>query len=159
MEKRKIKRVIYSKLKIGEDDDDDDELDDNDDRVYKDSGRNTIPTFKPNKDCASNRITEGSYDLNGLWEKEEILNQSLDSNDDENEKDRREADATLNVNFSNIESVVNKEHGLALEKKEEEDENFFQDIKWLFFVGGYSERTIKTREIFENRIHKLGLDL
>lgn len=66
MEKRKIKRVIYSKLKIGEDDDDDDELDDNDDRVYKDSGGNTIPTFKPNKDGASNRITEGSYDLNGL---------------------------------------------------------------------------------------------
>ena len=63
------------------------------------------------------------------------------------------------MNFSNIESVVNKEHGLALEKKEEEDENFFQDVKWLFFVGGYSERNIKTREIFENRIYKLGLDL
>ena len=67
--------------------------------------------------------------------------QSLDDDDDSDDEDRKEADATLNQNYSNIGSVVNKENGLALNKKEEDEgifANLFDNVRWLMFAGGYS---------------------
>ena len=59
-----IERGVYCK-KEG---DDDDELDNNGNRIYRDSEGNIIPTFKMGKGGTSNQVSEGAYDLKGLWE-------------------------------------------------------------------------------------------
>ena len=66
------------------------------------------------------------------------------SSDDDNhsdDEDRKEGNATLYQNYSIIEFVVNRENGLALDKKEEHKRifaNFFDNVSWLMFAGGYS---------------------
>ena len=86
----------------------------------------------------------------------------MDDDNDSDDEDRKEADATLNQNYSNIESVVNKENGLALDKKEEDQgifANLFDNVRWLMFAGGYSVYNHDAREVFKNRVRKLQLDL
>ena len=59
--------------------------------------------------------------------------QSSDDDNDSDDKDRKEADTMLNQNYSNIESVMNRENGLALDKKEEDEgifANFFDNVRW-----------------------------
>ena len=135
--------------------DDDDELDNNDDRIYRDSEGNIIPTFKTARDGTLNQVTEGTYDLKGLWEDgvrdESPTARSSDDDNDSNDEDRKEADAKLNQNYSNIESVVNRENGQALDKKEEDEGiflNFFDNVSWLMFARGYSAYNHDTREVF-----------
>ena len=59
--------------------------------------------------------------------------QSSDDDNDSDDKDRKEADTRVNQNYSNIESVMNRENGLALDKKEE-DEGILETF--LTMLGG-----------------------
>ena len=152
--KRKRLRREFTVKKKG--DNDDDELDNNDNR---DSKGNIIPTFKTARDCTLNQVSEGTYDLKELWEggvRDELPTaQSLDDDSDSNDEDRKEADAMLNQNYSNTESVVNRENGLALDKKEEDEgifANFFDNVSWIMFAGGYSAYNHDAREVFENGV-------
>ena len=71
-----------------------------------------------------NQVSEGTYNLKGHWEGSVgdglPTARSSDDDNDSDDEDRKEADARLNQNYSNIESVVNRENGLALDKKEED---------------------------------------
>ena len=52
---------------------------------------------------------------------------------------------------------MNRENGLALDKKEEDKgifANFFDNVSWLMFVGGYSAYNHDARKVFENRVRK-----
>ena len=77
------------------------------------------------------------------------------------DEDRKEADATLNQSYSNIESIVNRENGLVLDKKEEDEgifANFFDNVSWLMFAGGYSAYSHDAREVFKNGVHEVQFD-
>ena len=55
---------------------------------------------------------------------------------------------------------MNRENGLALDKKEEDKDifvNFFDNVSWLMFAGEYSAYNHDAREVFENRVRKLQL--
>ena len=108
--KKKRKRLHGEFTVKKKGDNDDDELDNNDNR---DSKGNIIPTFKTARDCTLNQVSEGTYDLKELWEggvRDELPTaQSSDDDSDSNDEDRKEADAMLNQNYSNTESVVNRE--------------------------------------------------
>ena len=60
-EKKKIARGVYGRRRG-----DDDALDNNDDRIYRDSEGNIIPTFKTARDGILNQVSEGTYDVKGL---------------------------------------------------------------------------------------------
>ena len=161
-EKKKIVREVYGKKKG---DDDNDELDNNDDRISGDSECNIIPTFKTARDGTLNQVSEGTYDLKGLWKggvrDESPMAQSSDDDNDSDDEERKEANTTPNQNYSNIESVVNRENGLALDKREEHEgifANFFDNVSWLMSAGGYSAYNHDAREVFENKVRKLQLD-
>ena len=133
-EKKKIARGVHGKKKGY--DDDDDELDNNDDKIYRDSEGNIIPTFKTARDGTLNQVSEGTYDLKGPWKggvRDELPTaRSSDDDNDSDDEDRKEADARLNQNYSDIESVVNRENGLAFDKKEEDKgifANFFDNVR------------------------------
>ena len=63
----------------------------------------------------------------------------MDDDNDSDGEDRKEVDATLNQSYSNIESVVNRENGLALDEKEEDEgifANIFDKVRSLMFARG-----------------------
>ena len=61
-----------------------------------------------------------------------------DSSDEEYEKQRKEATLGINEHFANIESAVNNEDGLGLLPAidEQEEQEYFDQNRWHFFVGG-----------------------
>ena len=61
-----------------------------------------------------------------------------DSSDKKDEKERKEATLDINEHFANIESVVNNENGLGLLPAidEQEEQEYFDQNRWRFFVGG-----------------------
>ena len=61
-----------------------------------------------------------------------------DSSDKKDEKERKEATLDINEHFANIESVVNNENGLGLLPAidEQEEQKYFDQNRWRFFVGG-----------------------
>ena len=116
-EKRKSKSD-KKKRKI----DDGDDFDDNDDPIYRDDSGNIIPAFKTNDDGSNNNLLDGTLDLNNFWNSwgketqpgqnpeaapettsepraSELGEEVLDVDD----KDRKEADVTLNRFFQNVE--------------------------------------------------------
>ena len=100
------------------------------------------------------QVSEGTCDLKGLWEggvrDESPTARSSDDDNDSNDEDRKEANAKLNQNYSNIESVVNRENGQALDKKEEDEGifvNFFDNVNWLMFAVGYSAYNHDARKV------------
>ena len=109
-----------------------------------------------------NQVSEGTYDLKGLWEDgvrdESPTARSSNDDNDSNDEDRKETNAMLNQNYNNIDSSVNRENGLALDKKEEDEgvfTNFYDNIRWLMFAGGYSAYNHDAREVFKNRLHQI----
>ena len=85
----------------------------------------------------------------------------MDDDNDSDDQDRKEDDTTLHQNYNNIESAVNRENGLALDKKEEDEgifANFFDKVSWLMFAGGYSVYNHDARKVFENRVCELQLN-
>ena len=56
---------------------------------------------------------------------------------------------------------MNRENGLALDKKEEDEgifSNIFDKVRSLMFARGYSAYNHDAREDFENRVRKLQLN-
>ena len=113
----------------------------------------------------STRSQKAPMLLKVLWEggvRDELPTaQSSDDNNDRDDEDRKEADATLNQNYSNIQSIVNRENELALDKKEEDKgifANFFDKVSWLMFAGRCSAYNHDAREAFQNRLRELQVD-
>ena len=61
-----------------------------------------------------------------------------DSNDEEDDKERKEATLHINDQFANTESIVNNENGLGLLPAidEQEEQEYCDQNRWHFFVGG-----------------------
>ena len=82
-----------------------------------------------------------------------------DSSDEEDEKQRKEATLGINKHLANIESVVNNENGLGLLPAidEQEEQEYFDQNRWRFFVGGKEDMDALT--VSENRLVDLGVDV
>ena len=61
-----------------------------------------------------------------------------DSNDEEDDKERKEATLRINEHNANTESTVNNKNGLGLLPAidEQEEQEYFDQNRWHFFVGG-----------------------
>ena len=106
VEIKKKKRKILSQEdgKKKKDNDNDDELDDNDDRIYRDQKNKIIPAFKTNRNGTLNELANHAYDLKKLWKKEDEVKEP--EVEDCKDKDKREADSSLNKHYEQTESVV-----------------------------------------------------
>ena len=82
-----------------------------------------------------------------------------DSSDKEDEEERKEATLGISEHFANIESVVDNENGLGLLPTidEQEEQEYFDQNRWCFFVGGTEDLDAVT--VFENHLADLGLDV
>ena len=134
------KKVIKGKKKLRQKRSD--EFDENGNRIYKDKEGNIIPTFNIGADGKHNNVEPedlGFRNLFGKYNNNEINHPvPQDSSDEEDEKERKEATLGINEHFANIESVVNNENdmGLLPAIDEQEDQEYFDQNKWRFFVKG-----------------------
>ena len=142
-----------------------DEFDENGNRIYKDEEGNIIPTFNTGADEKQNNAEPEDLRLRNLFQEDGEDNSEInypvpqDSSDEKDEEDRKEATLGIKERFENIESVVNNENGLGLlpTTDEQEEQEYFDQNRWCFFVGG--TENVDAVTVFENRLAHLGLDV
>ena len=82
-----------------------------------------------------------------------------DSSDEEDEKERKEATLGINEHFANIESVINNQNclGLLPAIDEQEEQEYFDQNKQCFFVGGTED--IDAVTVFDSPLPDLVVDV